>query len=192
MGTRTAGRPAPSGVCAPETRASGLPACDGKYSVGRGRSSEDDPLPRRTRSETRRQTGSGSAAREREPTRGSMRVATRLLNYRQQARRAGRAVVGAMPWSTADRLWRRAPGGTAQGAARADRRPLARGRGARRDLRYSAADPTAASCSRAARAVRTRFAWSALARRFASARISATTARSSSESTASVAPAATR
>ena len=50
----------------------------------------------------------------------------------------------------------------------------------------------ASSCRCAARLVRTRFAWSEFASRFASARAAATIARSSSASTASPAPAAAR
>ena len=44
-----------------------------KQQAGWGRSSEDDLLPHCARSETRRRTGSGSTAREREPTGTSMR-----------------------------------------------------------------------------------------------------------------------
>jgi hypothetical protein len=48
--------------------------------VGWGRSSEDDLLPHCARSETRRRTGSGSTAREREPTGTSMRAAAQTFN----------------------------------------------------------------------------------------------------------------
>ena len=58
--------------------------------VGWGRSSEDDLLPHCARSETRRRTGSGSTAREREPTTTSMRVAVPFLN----SCRAGRSRIG--------------------------------------------------------------------------------------------------
>ena len=55
--------------------------------------------------------------------------------------------------------------------------------------RSRASRRTARSCSCAARLVRTRFAWSAFASRFARARVAPMTARSSSASTASPAPA---
>ncbi len=51
--------------------------------AGRGRSSEDDLLPRRARSETRRRTGSGSTdPGARAHLRGSMRPGACFLNFR--------------------------------------------------------------------------------------------------------------
>ena len=77
--------------------------------------------------------------------------------------------------------WRSRSCAASRSGSGSDSAPATRGGGAR-----------ASSWRCAAWLVRTRFAWSALASRFASARISATTLRSSSASTASTTPAASR
>ena len=144
--------------------------------------------PSRARSGTRRRMGSGSPAREREPT---------AVEYGGQASGPQPAAPGASASSRA-RATRRASrpaiaalvtGGSALAASSLSDSEGWRSRSSAAALKLGARASSAprsrsaraaSSCARAALLCRTRLAWSAFASRFASARRPATSARSSS------------